>query len=125
MAKNLPFIDYIRQKFRPLALLHFDVWISPVTSVGGCRFYVLFVDDFSRFTWTYPIRYKYDEFVIFRKYKALVENPFSCQIQQLLIDNDGEYLSNKFKEFLSNNGIRHHLICLYTSQQNGIAKRKH
>jgi histone deacetylase 1/2 len=65
-------------------------------------------------------------FSIFQQYKVLVENLFSCTIQQLQYDNGGEYLSTKFQSFLAKHGIFHHLTCpTYTSLQNGIAERKH
>lgn len=38
-------------------------------------------------------------------------------------DNGGEYLSNKFKNFLADQGIRHQLTVAYTPQRNGTAKR--
>jgi len=71
------------------------------------------------------MRFKSDVLSIFQKYKTLVENLFSCSIQQLQSDNGGEYLSKEFKIFLENNGIFHRLTCPYTSPQNGVAERKH
>ena len=124
-ATKLPFVDSTRYTTKPLQIIHIDVWVSPITSIGGCRYYVIFVDDFSRFTWMYPLRFKSDVFHIFQQYKALVENLFSSKIQQLQSDNGGEYLSNDFKSFLTKHGIHHRLACPYTSQQNGIAERKH
>nr|CAN67565.1 hypothetical protein VITISV_020484 [Vitis vinifera] len=47
-AKQLPFHELTRQSAVPLSLVHSDVWASPLMSVCGCRYYVLFVDDFSR-----------------------------------------------------------------------------
>ena len=83
------------------------------------------MDDFSRFTWLFPLHHKSDVFSVFIKFKALVENLYSCKIKQLQTDNGGEYLSNQFKNILQENGINHRLTCPYTSQQNGIAERKH
>lgn len=37
----------------------------------------------------------------------------------------GEYTSHSFKQYLSTHGILHRIICSHTSQQNGIAERKH
>jgi len=68
---------------------------------------------------------KSDVFQCFIKFKLLVENLFSTIIKYLQTDNDGEYTSTNFKQFLSQHGIFHRLTCLQTSQQNGIAKRKH
>ncbi len=38
-------------------------------------------------------------------------------------DNGGEYLSNKFRAYLSEHGIHHQLTVAYTPQQNGVAER--
>jgi transposase InsO family protein len=63
----------------------------------------------------YPMRFKSDVLLIFQKYKALVENLFSCSIQQLQSDNGGEYLSKDFQIFLPKTGIFHRLTCPCTS----------
>lgn len=124
-AKQVPYNRSTQQTNGPLILIHSNVWVSPITSASGYRFYVLFVDDFSRFTRLYPMANKFDVLHVFKQYKALVENYFSCKIKQFQTDNGGEYLSNEFKLFLSTNGISHHLTCPYSSPQNGIAERKH
>lgn len=43
----------------PLDLVHCDLWgPSPVSSMDGYRYYVVFVDDYSRFSWIYPLKTK-------------------------------------------------------------------
>ena len=49
-SKRLPFSSSTRISTTPLRLIHTDVWTSPVPSVRGSRYYVAFIDDFSRFT---------------------------------------------------------------------------
>jgi hypothetical protein len=93
--------------------------------MSGCRFYVIFVDDFSRFTWLYPLSNKSEVFNHIVKFKLLVEKQFSTSIKQFQTDNGGEYTSAQFKHFLDQHGIFHRLTCPHTSQQNGIAERKH
>jgi len=124
-SHKLPFLESNNRSSRPLELIHSDVWTSPITSVGGCKFYVLFIDDFSRFTWLFPLKQKSEVFNSFVRFKSLVENQFSSTIKQLLTDNGGEYLSTVFQEYLSQHGILHKLTCPYTSEQNGISERKH
>jgi hypothetical protein len=43
-------------------------------SMNGYKFYVIFIDDFSRFCWLYPIKKKSDVFSCFVEFKCLVEN---------------------------------------------------
>jgi hypothetical protein len=124
-SKQQPFFESSRISTGPLDLIHSDVWTSPVPSLSGCKYYVLFVDDYSRFTWLYPILNKSDVYQCFVKFKLLAENIFSTKIKQFQSDNGGEYVSNQFKHFLTQNGILHRLTCPHTSQQNGIAERKH
>jgi hypothetical protein len=71
-------------------------------SVGGCKFYVIFIDNFSRFTWLFPFKQKSEVFNCFVRFKIRgVENQFSSSIKQLLTGNDGDYLSTVFQEYLS------------------------
>jgi len=98
-SKQLPNVPSSRVT-SPLELVHSDVWVSPTVSLGGCRYYVIFIDDFTQFCWLYPLVNKSDVFLSFTKFQSLVENQFSCQIKQLQYDNGGEYLSHLFVNFL-------------------------
>jgi hypothetical protein len=124
-SKQLSFFESSRQSSSPLELIHSDVWLSLVSSLTGCRFYVIFVDDYNRFTWLVPLVSKSQVFSSFVKFKLLVEKQFNTSIKQFQSDNGGEYTSNQFKQYLNQHGILHRLTCPYTSQQNGIAERKH
>jgi len=109
---------------QPLELIHKDIWTSPVLSVSGYKYHVVFIDNFSRFTWIYPLHHKSKVFENFVKFKLLVEKQFSTQIKQLQSDGGGEYTSMQFQSFLTKHGIIHRKSCPYTSQQNGLAERK-
>ena len=40
-------------------LIHSDVWgPSPVSSIGGFRYFVVFVDDYSRYSWIFNMKYR-------------------------------------------------------------------
>ena len=73
-----------------LELVHSDVF-GPVSvpSLGKFVYYVSFVDDFSRNTWIYFLRNKYEVFDIFKEFKALLENQTEKKIKVLRTDNDG------------------------------------
>ncbi|CAL5401450.1 unnamed protein product [Camellia sinensis] len=110
---------------KPLALIHSDVWGPFSASVSGYKYYVVFIDDFSKFTWLFPLHYKSEVFSKFLEFKALVETQFSTSLKILRSDNGGEYLSTEFQNFLKQKGILHHLTCPHTPPQNGVAERKH
>lgn len=124
-SKQLPFNKFDHVSSRPLELIHSDVWTSPVLSINGFKSYVLFIDDFSRYSWLFPLKFKSDLFGCFVKFKCIIENQLSCKIKQLQTDGGGEYTSNSFTKFLNDSGIYHRFTCPHISQQNGIAERKH
>jgi transposase InsO family protein len=110
---------------RPLELVHSDV-CGPfrVNSLGGSRFFVPFIDDFSRKLWTYFITNKSQVLTKFQHFVHLMETSTGRTVQMLRIDNGGEYTSKVFSDFCSSKGISHELTPPYTPQRNGIAERR-
>lgn len=98
---------------------------APITSVNGFKYYVLFIDHFTRFTWIYLLQSKSEVLDKFVHFKNLVENQFSVKIKTFRSDGGGEYISTIFKSYLSQNDIIHQISCPYTPQQNGFVERKH
>jgi transposase InsO family protein len=123
-GKKQPFHASNRITTSPLHLIHTDLWTSPIASITGFKYYVAFIDDFSRYTWIYPLHQKSETFHTFVKFKDLVENQFSTKIKQLQSDGGGEYTSHQFQSYLNQHGIAFRKTCPYTSPQNGIAERK-
>jgi hypothetical protein len=123
-GKKLSFYASTRISSSPLELIHTDLWTSPVLSISGYKYYIVFVDDYSRFTWIYPLHTKAEMFETFVKFKLLVENSFTTKIKHLQSDGGGEFTSRIFQSFLTNHGIGYRKTCPYTSPQNGIAERK-
>ena len=67
--------------------------------MGGCSYFISFIDDYSRKAWIYILKQKSNVFEIFKKFKVLVENEKDLKIKYLYSDNGGEYYSKKFEEF--------------------------
>jgi len=95
-SKQLPFNSSTRITTHVLELIHIDLWTSPIHSLSGCKYYI-FVDDFTRYTWFYPLHHKSDTYNCFVKFKTLVETQFSGKIKQLQSDGGGEYTSHLFQ----------------------------
>lgn len=52
-----PYIPRMHRAPAVFYLNHSDVWGSPhVTALSGHRYYVIFIDDFSRCTWVYLLK---------------------------------------------------------------------
>ena len=77
---------------------------------------VSFIDAFSRNTWIYFIRNKYEVFDKFKEFKALVENQTEKKIKVLRTDNDGEFWGNEFEEFCKKCGIERQNTTPHTPQ---------
>ena len=123
-SHRLPFTNSSSRAVQPFELIHTDLWgASPVVSVTGMRYFILFVDNYSRFSWIYFLKAKSDAFPTFIKFKALVETQFEAKIKTVQTDSGGEYVT--FTPFLTNLGILHRLSCPITSQQNGRVEQKH
>ena len=116
-----------RRSSHVLDLIHCDLWgPSPVKSNPGFLYYVIFIDDYSRFTWFYPLKFKSDFFFyIFLQFQKFVKNQYSSRIKVFQSDGGAEFTSTCFKTHLRNSGIHHQLSCPYTPTQNGRAERKH
>ena len=108
-----------------LSLVHSDLGdLKHTMTRGGKNFYVIFVDDHSRFTKVYLLRTKDEVLEMFMKYKNEVENQKNKMIKRLRTDRGGEYKFNSFKEFCEQNGIIHEANPPYSPESNRIVERK-
>ena len=82
----------------PQALLVRDDLCGPLSSpsFSRCKYFLTFIDDFSRHNWVYFLKIKSKFFDKFFSYKALIEKKYEHQIQRLRTDNGGEYVNNNF-----------------------------
>ena len=105
-------------------LVHTDVWgPSRSTSTLGFRYFVTFIDDYSRCTWLFLMKTRVELFSIFQKFHVEIRTQFNTSIRILRSDNAKEYFSTPFSSFMSSHGIFHQSSSTYTPQQNGVAER--
>ena len=123
-SHKLPFSNTSSLKTtRPLELVYSDVWTSPLVSIDGFKYYVIFVDHFTHYIWFYPIRHKSDVKAIFIRWKALVEARFEHKLTTLYSDNGGEYIA--LADYLSTHGVSHLTTPPHTPEHNGFSERRH
>jgi hypothetical protein len=80
----------------PLYLIHSDLmgpFLHP--SIIKERYMLIFVDDFSRFTWTFFLRKISEVFQHHKDFKSLVETQSRKKIKAIRIDNGGEYVNHE------------------------------
>ena len=94
----------------------------PAESIGGNKYLVTFVDDYSTCCVAYFLKSKAEVSGKFRQFERCVAND-SCQnISSLWRDNGGEYLSQEFESYLESKGIHHVLTVPYSPEQNCVAE---
>ena len=73
-------------------------------------YYVIFVDDFFCKCWILFMQNKDQKFAKLCEFKVLVEKDTSKKVKSLKSDNDGEYVSNEFRNLCVSEGIQRELI---------------
>jgi histone deacetylase 1/2 len=90
-SRQLPYAKSDSVSNQPLELVFSDVWGPAPNSVGRFKYYVSFVDDFSKFTWIYLLKFKSEVFQKFHEFQSLVECLFDRKILAMQTDWGGEY----------------------------------
>jgi transposase InsO family protein len=107
-----------------LDYVHADLWgPSQKHSLGGCRYMLTIIDDYSRRVFPYFLKHKSNAFDAFKAWKVMVEKQTKRKVNVLHTDNGMEFYSNEFNLFYIKEGIvRHHTIP-YTRQQDSVVER--
>ena len=120
---RLPFGTSTTTSTFPFELLHCDLWTSPIPSVSGYKYYLVIVDDYSHYIWTFPIRAKFDVHGLFLNSRNYVLTHFGLPIRFIQCDNGREFDNTQNRIFFLSQGILLRFSCPYTSSQNGKAER--
>lgn len=122
---RLPFPKSAWRARAPLELVHADICGPTRTpSLGNKRYFLLFVDDFTRMTWVYILEQKSEAFTKFMHFKAFVEKQSGYELKCLRIDRGGEFIYKPFMNYCKDEGIQRQLTVRHTPQQNGVAEKK-
>ena len=101
-----------KQASTPFELVNSNVWgPCPVMSPTRFKYFVTFVDDFSRVIWLYLMKSCSELFYHFSVFCAEIETQIHVSIQILRSDNAKEYLSKPFQSFMLHHGILHQISC--------------
>ncbi|CAI7894785.1 unnamed protein product [Closterium sp. NIES-54] len=113
----------------PLQTLHMDVWgPARVTGQGRELYFLLVVDDYTRYTTVFPLRSKGEVVDVFIPWihtvRLQLRERFSTDLPVLRQHSDrgGEFSSNLLRDFCRGEGILQSFTLPDSSQQNGIAE---
>ena len=84
----------------PFALVHFGIWdLRCIESILGSKYFVTFIDDYSRCTWLFLMKNRFKLFSIFTNFYQEIKTQFGVSIRTLCSDNAKNYLSHQFQLF--------------------------
>lgn len=110
-----------------LEIVHTDLnGPHPTEGYRGKKYFLTFIDDFSKLAKIYTIKSKSDVYNCFAEYVNLVENLTGRKIKSLRCDNGKEYLNSSIYKFTREKGIleRKVIPCPpYVHELNGVAER--
>jgi hypothetical protein len=109
----------------PFELVHSDLCGPMKHSIGGAQFYIIYIDDCTRYTEVYFLITKSAEEISakFQVYQAWVRAT-GFQIKRFRCDNgSGEYNNSLFLGILGESGITYEPSPPYTQHKNGVAER--
>jgi IS30 family transposase len=81
------------------------------------------VDNFSKYTWLFPLATKSEVCATFLRFKQLVETFFITKIRSVQSDNGGEF--HPLQTALNSMGVSYRLSYPHTHHQMGTVERKH
>ena len=103
--------------------MHSDVWTYPVATNTGYLYYLVILDDFSHYVWTFPLHRKSGALATLTAFYSYVTTQFGRPILALQTDNGKEFDNVGLRTILASHGTIFCLTCPYTSQQNGRSER--
>ena len=113
------------QTSRPLELLHIDL-MGPVRvqSLGGMKYILVVMDDFTKYTWVVLLKDKSEatDNMIHLCKKLQVEK--NILIAWIRSDHGREFENSKLISFCNDQGTKQEFFAPKTPQQNGVVERK-
>ncbi|XP_047265013.1 uncharacterized protein LOC107865557 isoform X1 [Capsicum annuum] len=115
----------IERKIDLLELDHSDFCeLGRILTCEGNRYFIIFIDDFSKFTYVYLMKNKSVAFENFNNFLHEVENQFNRKIKRIRSDRGREYETHEFNSFVRSLGIIHETPPPYSPASNGVTEKK-
>ncbi|KAH9679155.1 hypothetical protein KPL71_026007 [Citrus sinensis] len=123
-SSRVKFSTGIHNSKRTQDYIHADLWGPTQTAfLGGARYFLSLIDDFSRMVWVFSLKNKDKVFEQFKNWKTLVETQTNRKVKRLRTDNGLEFCNKDFDDFCTKHGMVRHKTVRHTPQQNGLAER--
>jgi hypothetical protein len=96
---------------RPLEMLHMDLF-GPIAyiSIGGNKYGLVIVDDYSCFTWMFFLQDKGETQEVLKKFLKRTQNEFDTKIKRIRSENGTEFKNTQVEDYLDEECINHELV---------------
>jgi hypothetical protein len=104
---QLPYPSSESVSEHPFDLVHSNIW-GPTSFAfkGGHKYYIIFIDDFSRHTWIHFMKHRSEALSIPKNFSAMIRTHFDTPIHIFCADSVGEYLFDALRHMLVEQGTR-------------------
>jgi hypothetical protein len=100
----LPFSSSSNRAAKAFDLIHLDLWTYPIVSVSGSKYYLVILDDFTHYLWTFSLKLKYDTFTTMSNFFAYVATQFGSTVKAIQCDNGRQFDNSSTRTFLLSKG---------------------
>ena len=110
----------IHKKSCHFMLIHSHIWGPSCAKTNtGVRWFITFIDDYTRVCWVYLLEGKSEATGMFKQFHKMILNPFETNIKILPTYNGREYYSNILGEYLQKKEsfIIHHVLTLHSKME--------
>ena len=99
---------------------------EPITSAtpNGLKYFILLVDDCSRYMWLQLLTSKTEAAEAVKKFKARVEAKNDKKLRVLRTERGGEFTLVEFTVYCMDQDVVRHHTAPYSPQQNGVVERR-
>lgn len=94
LLKKLPFKNreiYNKVSLEPRGYTYGCLETTPITSTYRYKYYLLIIDEFSRFTWLYPLETKDQVFSCIKEFQFMIEKSLDSSIKSIQSDCGGKF----------------------------------
>lgn len=108
---RLPFPNSTSFTTAPFQIIHCDLWLSPVCSCSDFQYYLVVIDEFTHYSWVFPLRNKSSTAATLLNFFSYVHTQYYLSIKCVQCDNGGEFISYFLHNHFSRHGVVFRFSC--------------
>ncbi|KAF8720239.1 GAG-pre-integrase domain, partial [Rhizoctonia solani] len=106
-----------------LELVHLDLCGPFPHLVGGSKYWMILLNNATRYCWVLLLKSKSDAFEAFKAWHKRITTQTGCVLKVLRSDNGGKYFSAQWSNYVADHGLVCQTSVPYSLQQNGRAEQ--